>query len=99
MWERVNTSEALTNVVNLGERKMLTRSDQKGKWPGSEAPNSSDVVDEPPAERRDPTPTGLATERGKPVVLPGDPSPGKAAREGRRWGSGQRTREKAKAAL
>jgi hypothetical protein len=47
---------------------MLKRLDQKGTWSGSEAPNSSDAADAPPAERRDLTHTVTATERGKPVV-------------------------------
>jgi len=63
---------------------MLHRLDQKGTWPGPEAPNSYGADDVPPAERRDLTHTGTPAERGKPVISPGEPSPGKARRKTRR---------------
>ena len=66
----VNRCEALLNVVTKDKRKMLNRLDQKGTWPGPEAPNSSGADDVPPAERRDLTHTGTPAERGKPVVSP-----------------------------
>ena len=75
---------------------MLIRLDQKGMWPGSEAPNSSDADVGPPAERRDLTHTATATERGKPVVLP---RLGKATRKGSRWDGGYRIGEQANAGL
>jgi hypothetical protein len=84
----VNTSEALINVVTIAKRKMLTRLDQKGTWPGPEAPNSSGAVVEPPAERRDLTHTGTAAERGKPVVSRSRQRPRKAYRKARRWDGG-----------
>ena len=50
----VNPGEASLNVVTKDKPKMLIGLGQKkGMWSGSEAPNSSDADDEPPAERRD----------------------------------------------
>ena len=68
---------------------MLIRLDQKGTWPGPEAPNSSGADVVPPAERRDLTHTVTAAERGKPVVSPVTTNClGKAARKRRRWDCG-----------
>ena len=61
--------ESLINVVNENKPKMLTGLDQKVSGPGSDAPNSSDADDAPPAERRDLTHSGTHTERGKPVLF------------------------------
>src|SRR3954467_13004835 len=40
------------SVVNKGEPKVLTGSDQNGKWPGPDAADSSGADDAPPALRR-----------------------------------------------
>ena len=65
----VNTCESLINVVTENKPKMLTGLDQNGTWPSSDAHNSSDADDAPPAKRRDLTHSGTHEERGKPVFF------------------------------
>ena len=95
----VNLGEALLNVVMSNQRKLLNRWGQHGTWSGPGAILSPGADDAPPAKRRDLTHTATRTERGKPVVPPGDllRPPGTAPRKGRLWGCGYRRREQAKA--
>jgi hypothetical protein len=65
----VNTCESLINVVTENKPKMLTGLDQKVRGPSSDAPNSSDADDAPPAEQRDLTHSVAHEKRGKPVFF------------------------------
>jgi hypothetical protein len=58
------------SAVTKNKPKVLTGLDQKGKWPGPDASNSSGADVEPPAYGRDLTHAVSATQRGKPVALP-----------------------------
>jgi len=49
----VNPGEVPQASSPKNRRKMLIRLDQNGKWPGPDAPNSSGVDGEPPAQRHD----------------------------------------------
>ena len=53
---QVNPGEVLIKAVNRDEPKMLSGSDQNGKWPGTGAADSPVADDAPPAERHDLTP-------------------------------------------
>ena len=64
----------LIKAVSKDKPKMLSGLNQKGKWSGTEAPNSPVADGAPPAERHDPTPgviekvnkeTPLSPRKGK----------------------------------
>ena len=74
--------------------KVLTGLDQKVRGQAQGLQRSPAADDAPPAQRHDPTRSGIDTEHGKPVAPPS----GYASRKVSGWGCGYRTREQANAA-
>jgi hypothetical protein len=72
-WEFVvlaNESELLINVVIGNELKLLSSSNQNGKWSGSKLTSSFDVDVAPPAKRQSLTHEGTHAERGRTRITP-----------------------------
>jgi len=57
----VNICEPLINVVNVGKRKVLIRSEPKGEWSGTGVVVSSGADVAPPANRWDRKPAQVCT--------------------------------------
>ena len=65
----VSICKVLINVVRSDKREDANTLEPKGKWSGTDAPNSSVADGAPPAKRHNLTHSTTHTKRGKPVVL------------------------------
>ena len=89
-----NGSEPLIHAVTDNKPKMLRGLHQKVRGGCKSSRAFLPQTRQPPADRWGLPHRGTQAERGQPVV----PPPGKANRQGNRWGCGSRRMEEAKAA-